>query len=437
MENIVNIYEENYSIHYTLDVIGNTIYENKNKKIIYGVSKSGLEYLYVDYNRYIEEFISKDLETMYEWGFNCIRIPLRNSHWKFSNYQKIVNLYIYYAMKYRFIILLDLHTLHQSYGLDTFMIRNSNDLDPKEFWKNISITYEPFKNIIYEIFNEPHNISPTVWWNGNDLYYGYKEIIDEIKKYSNQLLIINGLDYGYQLHFIQQNQTLFHELKSYSNIIIGSHPYAYKGFPSFDPSQTMAIQTQKYNTTLCKSGYTLPLDNNYSNGWYQSFGYLHIQNHFPILLTEFGLDTYDSSLQGGWYIQELLNYSNTYQIGWIAWAWVADRLDYPSLINEKLLPTGKPTIGRELPCSVKENQFYQGPGVTIYNHLKLIHSHSSRKLFDSYHISLFYDLFYLFIFIIIIKMIHTLYRIFYKKLYKIPSLQNMMERIHSFKSFDV
>jgi len=251
------------------------------------------------------------------------------------------------------------------------MIKDDKAYNALRFWKMVVSSFRSYPTILYEIFNEPHTISPHTWWYGDEYYFGYKEIVLAIREISNQIIILNGLDYAYQLNFLQYELDILLEIKSFSNIMFGSHPYAYKGFPSDDHLNTISFSVNYHNHTSCVIGYTTPKFENYTKGWIDSFAYLHLSHQFPVILTEIGLDQYETSLQGGWYIDQLLRFIEKHHLHFVAWAWVADRLDYPSLINEHLQPIGIASIGHSYPaCAVRENHYYPGPGKIVYQHIQ-------------------------------------------------------------------
>jgi hypothetical protein len=129
-------------------------------------------------------------------------------------------------------------------------------------------------------------------------------------------------------------------------------------------------------------------------GWTESFGFLHKQGYFPMVMTEWGLDSYEKALQGGWYPTDLLSYVHSNNIGYAAWAWVQDRIDYPSLIDHKLRPL---TGG----CGMEENKWYPGPGQLVFNDLQKNHRYTMA----------YQNLHYFSIFIFVYKWIR-------KKIYK-------------------
>jgi hypothetical protein len=53
----------------------------------------------------------------------------------------------------------------------------------------------------------------------------------------------------------------------------------------------------------------------------------------------------------------------------VAWAWVQERLDYPSLLDRDFQPTGEAMIRGGRACASLTNNFYQGPGQLIQKHM--------------------------------------------------------------------
>lgn len=356
------------------NTIGNKIYDKNHQEFIAkGVSKSGLEYLYIDIKQYTEVIIDFDIKEMKKWNINIVRIPIRDKLWMDYNYQRIIHYFVDKLWSNSIISILDLHTLGNNYGLDPFM-KKDKEMDAYKFWKLISIEFKEKEYVWYEIFNEPHNISPKTWWYGDDEYYGYKEIITMIRETTDRIILLGGLDYAYQWKFLEYNKEIYEEMKLNKNIIITTHPYGYKGLPNENGENTIVVPTEiKYPKDEnyignCSMGYTIPMVEKGRYGWDESFGYIHNHNIFPVILTEFGLDREDTSIQGGWYSNDLIEYVENKSMGWIAWAWIKDRLDYPSLLQENLEPTGI-AMNRES-CGIKENNYYPGPGLLIYRKLK-------------------------------------------------------------------
>ena len=94
---------------------------------------------------------------------------------------------------------------------------------------------------------------------------------------------------------------------------------------------------------------------------------------------------------------------------------------------------------------MKENNYYQGPGIVVYNDLQMFKNFDNktfsnyRKLFlkSSKKINLHSNLILIIIiFILFFKNIKYLYKLLFKKIIKIPSLQNILIKVQSSNSID-
>lgn len=369
-----------------------TIYNEKHEPVILkGVSKTGLEYGYVDLAAMIPEAIDFDIKKLTEWGVNAVRLPLRDYFWiTREEYRNKVAEIVDRLLEKGWVVILDLHTQQQNPAMDKFMIKSGSGDDGKKMWADISVKYKDTPSVFFEIFNEPNHITPDIWWEGDNQYYGYHEILKEIRKSANNICILGGLDYAYQWDFLNYNPRILNQLKSFKNIALATHPYGYRGGP--DPTsngtQTLQIPTNLIQqvdnvnyTGDCHLGITTPTIPYDEYGWNSSFGFLVEKGLFPVIATEWGLDRPDNCIQGGWFNVDMLKYLNSMKISYTAWAWVQDRLDYPSLLDSDFNPTGKgskETFGPA--CSGPLNSFYPGPGELVYTDLMSSSSNVNQTL---------------------------------------------------------
>lgn len=341
---------------------------NNKTFIIHGVSKTGTEYLGLSLETMVPELIQFEIDEMKKWKINTVRIPFRDIHWLYNDgYRNKMKEYIQKFLAGGYSIIIDLHTLGNNPNQEKFLLRQGDSL---AFWNNMSLEYKNEPNIMFEIYNEPNNINPIVWWYGNDQYYGFKTMLQEIRSHANNICIIGGLDYSYQWNFLKYYPEIMKEMVVIPNLVLSIHPYGYKGGPINNGENTFQISTQITYPTKdfkgdCSLGYSIPLVQKQEYGWKESFGYLI--DHFPVIATEFGLDKDENSLQGGWYPTHLLEYFHNQSIGYVAWAWVQSRLSYPSLLDANLGPVGYAMESPHgPPCGVKENDYYGGPGQLVY-----------------------------------------------------------------------
>src|SRR6185436_4435031 len=94
-----------------------------------------------------------------------------------------------------------------SQGLDVVIDMHFSDRgDPAnqgiQFWKEVAARYKNDGRVLFELYNEPHDISWDTWLNGGpsgDGYQtaGYQQLYDAVRSTGAQnLVIVNGLNWG-------------------------------------------------------------------------------------------------------------------------------------------------------------------------------------------------------------------------------------------------
>ena len=173
--------------------------------------------------------------------------------------------------------------------------------DSIKFWTEVATTYKDFGTVMFELFNEPFNIDQNTWLNGNDLYAGYQELYQAVRDTGAQnIVIIGGLDWGYQLDFVNGSFEV-----NGDNIVYCSHPYNDKG----------------------SSSSPIPFEKNFAG----------IKGRHPVIFTEFGDNTEgDFPPNSETYktvYQRIYDYINQNGIHYTAFEWFVDRPSAPSLIT--------------------------------------------------------------------------------------------------------
>ncbi|KYR02625.1 galactose-binding domain-containing protein [Tieghemostelium lacteum] len=278
-----------------LYVDGPHLYDDDGYKVlIRGISRPSLEWSPVG-----EHLGLDDYQKMKDWGANCIRLSLNQDFWLRNSsqynpiYRRIINIQVKDIRSLNMSVILDLHwsddgdlNITQS-GQKKMADRNS-----VEFWREISSMYSNDSNIIFELYNEPQNIPWRVWMNGGTVdgveYIGMQELYKTIRENADNVVIVNGINYGYNLIGLKQ-----YPMKGY-NIIFGTHPYNFtEKTPEF---------------------------------WDNNFGYL--TSLFPLIATEFGEFKCNPD-----YVKTFILYADRYNIHWLSWAWYPKGCDFPSIID--------------------------------------------------------------------------------------------------------
>jgi hypothetical protein len=209
---------------------GNTIYEpNGHPHRFYGVSYSGLELDCQDYRMTQQNF-----NRIKEWNANLV------------------------------------------------MMADQNSL---VFWREFAAKYANHPNVIFELYNEPHDVSWDCWLNGCITSEGWQavgvqQLYDTVRGTgANNIVIIGGLDWGYDLSGVPDYRV------EGANIIYATHVY---DFP-----------------------------HKQAEDWERAWGFLSDSD--PVIVSEFG--TFDCTAD---FYTTLIDYAETRnQTSWIAWAWTA------------------------------------------------------------------------------------------------------------------
>ena len=273
-----------------LSVSGSNIVNDQGATIILkGLVRPSLEW-----NQQGEYLSVADITNIRAWGANVIRLDLNQVYWLSSapsstsgSYKQIIDAIIYYAIENNMAVILDLHWVDTSNGQEP--MANSDSIT---FWQQVATQYKDFGTVIFELYNEPYSITQNNWLNGGNGYVGYQQLYNAVRATgANNICIVNGLDYAYDLSFVNDSFCV-----AGFNIVYGSHPYNQKG----------------------QDGYTGEggtFDNNFTG----------ILGKHPIIFTEFGVnsDSYFPTAYKAIY-QNILAYANANNISYSGFAWWVD-----------------------------------------------------------------------------------------------------------------
>ena len=150
---------------------------------------------------------------------------------------------------------------------------------------------------MFELYNEPHDVSWSVWRSGGTASSGFQavgmqQLYDAVRATGAQnLVIIGGLDWAYDLSGVPANR-----IDGY-NIAYATHPY---NAPGKQPVL-----------------------------WDSAWGFLTETD--PIIVTEFG-DTETACATD--YSAALIQYADAHVTSWTAWAWYPGGCSFPALIDD-------------------------------------------------------------------------------------------------------
>ncbi len=206
------------SKHGRLSVKGANLVDSKGKVFqLCGISTHGINW---DVGKaYVNKKAFKTLRD--EWGVNAIRLSLYtegyNGYCSGGNQaelRKLVYNGVKYATELGMYVIIDWHILSDGNP-------NTHYKDAVNFFGIMAKRYKNYKNVIYEICNEPNGCS----WSTVKSYA--TKIIKRIRKYDKNAVIIVGTPSWSQLgSSLTSNEVANNPIKGYKNIMYSLHFYA-------------------------------------------------------------------------------------------------------------------------------------------------------------------------------------------------------------------
>lgn len=263
-------------IHKRLQVKGANLIDKSGKKFqIQGISTHGINWdvgkPYVNYQSF------QNLRD--EWGVNCIRIAMYTQEYNGycvtdergkKDLLETIDSAVKYTKKLGMYIIIDWHVLSDQNPL-------KYKKEAKEFFRLMSKKYGKYKNVIFEICNEPNGA--TTW---NDIKVYAKSVIKIIRKNAKKSIIIVGTPTWSQ----DVDVASISPIRNVKNVMYAFHFYA-------------ATHQEYYMEKVEKA----------------------IDNKLPILCTEFsGCEASGSGKIDKVSLYKWLNYFKSNGIGYCCWS---------------------------------------------------------------------------------------------------------------------
>ena len=285
-------------------VNGNTICTADGRAhLLHGVDRPSLEWSTIGQN-----LSPPDFQLMASWNANVVRIALNQDFWLAASpthdpgYASVVDSAVTWAENAGLDVILDLHWSDTGV-FDTCLVNKAceqqrmADVNSVTFWSEVATHYQNDGRVMFELYNEPNQVSWSVWKSGGPANgfqaVGMQQLYDTVRATGAQnLVLIGGLDWAYDLSGVPANR-----IAGY-NIAYATHPY--------------------------DAGGRRPSD------WGRAFGSLTRTD--PVVITEFGniADTTCATDYGA----QLIQYADAHSVSWTAWAWFPGGCTFPAIIDD-------------------------------------------------------------------------------------------------------
>jgi endoglucanase len=274
--------------------------------------------------------------AIHQWKANIIRMPLAQDRWfgktagqkdGGASYRALVDKLVDASAAAGAYIDLDLHWS----DCGTWANEGSKlaqhpmpDAHSVLFWTDIATRYKNQPNVLFGLYNEPHDIAWAVWRDGGTVTekpskketnqppvvyeaVGLQELYDTVRAVgAENVVTISGNEWGYDLRGVLQGHAI-----TGSNLVYETHPYSFK------------------------------------KDWDKSFG--EVSKQYPVFMGEWGGNA--KNLEYG---QRLMDYAQERGLHWTAWCfhpscgppllknWTFEPNDFGLFVKTKLSGAGSP-----------------------------------------------------------------------------------------------
>ncbi len=160
-----------------LQVSGNHLVDNGKTVRLFGVDRSGTEYACVQGNGFFDGEVDQAAVTaILSWHANAVRVPLNEDCWLGINgspsqysggaYVNAISQWVSLLRQNGLYVIVDLHWNNGGGSLSNSQQQMADADHAPAFWTSVASTFKGDLGIVFDLYNEPHDVSWSCWQNG-------------------------------------------------------------------------------------------------------------------------------------------------------------------------------------------------------------------------------------------------------------------------------
>lgn len=276
----------------TVEVDDNRLVDENGRVIqLRGVNRSGTEYSCVQgLGIFDGPADPASIEAMTSWKINTIRIPLNEDCWLGDPrldpatagvpYREAVTEFADLLHDAGFVVILDLHWTGDGSGIAAEQQPLARQGRSAEFWRSVASAFQHRSGVVFDVFNEPHDVDWDCWRDGCNGYAGMQDLVDAIRSTgATHPIVLSGLDWGGDLR-------------------------GWLEFRPDDPADALVAGVHLYDFKRCTT----------RECWDSELG--TIAKRHPVVVTEFG----DTDCNGD-FSNALMRWADNAGVSYLAWSW--------------------------------------------------------------------------------------------------------------------
>jgi len=230
-----------------LHVTGNQLLDSKGQVVrLRGVNCAGLEW-----SSDGDGHTLKTIEVAVgEWRANLIRLPLSQDRWfgkapeqtdAGAGYRSLIRKVVGYCAAHGAYVILDLHWSDAGEWGRNIGQHNAPDRNSAAFWKNFAEVYGNNPAVLFDLYNEPSNITWDQWYKGGPITetddktqlpltyksVGMPALVAAIRSTgANNVIVAGGINWAYEVGGIADGRALADPTGS--GVVYAVHPYPHE-----------------------------------------------------------------------------------------------------------------------------------------------------------------------------------------------------------------
>jgi hypothetical protein len=184
-----------------------------------------------------------------DWHANVIRLPLSQDRWfgkaphqddQGQAYRKLVDEVVAYCSSHQAYVVIDLHWSDAGVWGKSMRQHNMPDTNSATFWQDAAKRYANHPAVLFDLYNEPHNVTWEVWRSGGQVKEksnngdapayespGMQGLLNTVRQTgAKNVVIAGGLDWAYDLSGILNGFAL--QDKDGNGVMYAAHIYPWK-----------------------------------------------------------------------------------------------------------------------------------------------------------------------------------------------------------------
>lgn len=291
-----------------LHVSGNKLLDGTKVVRLLGVNHSGSEYMCLGGGFFDGPVDQASVSAIKSWHANAVRVPLNEDCWlaingapaasSGSSYQNAIAQYVDLLRQNGLYVILELHWNAGGTNLSNGQQPMADSDHAPAFWTSVANAFKSDRGVVFDLYNEPHDIAWSCWQNGGCQVNGWNvagmnQLIQAVRSTGAQNVVMaGGLGYSGDLSGWLANKPT----DSTGNLVASFHNYNFTGC----------------GDTSCWSSQVQP-----------------VANVVPLVTGELG----ENDCAHG-YIDSYMSWADSVGISYLGWAWnTYDCGGFPSLIS--------------------------------------------------------------------------------------------------------